>query len=667
MPPYDTAVRAEFERMYTVTASMDPADGGTVGFRNVSGIATTEFAQGDTVTVLATPAPGYQTQSISVGGTVISGNTFTMPGGNVTVAVSFAKQKYTAYAVSDGSGHLYLIPPGSDTGSSIVTAEMGDKIVLDIIPASGFQFDIKNFFCTTAEMDTVDIQYDADNDCYFIIMPSSNVTVNAVFDKRVFTLNPQVIRESADTESNITLSTLAPQAGEVITVTVTPKLGYELQSLNYYLVGSDTGTAIDKFGTNYAFSIGSDAADGATFNVVAVFGIISHKLSVDTASSDGATYTFYINNKLVSNANYNDTVTAYLIEKSNAGYTYKDQSFKVYTTGGTSVALTSSRWDDLGKRYVFVFSMPNSSVIISAEFTRYTYNLIPTANIPNGKITITSLSAGVPIGDTVTFTAVPNEGYQVLSTGFVLMNGSTQVRSATGFNPTDNPNEYSFVMGFTVSQVPSNNSTVSITGQFALGTFTLLRDPAVTGVTITLSHSQSVIYGSTVTITLARTASSRYKLGSVTLNNGADDSCFLGPEAPNSDGNYTRSFKMPAKTIVVSALSEPIPLATIDVNDPNMDQYIHFLDGNSSVAITSAVPGALITVEAFIPDYPGAPPDAIGAIPLTVQSWWLDNTIQTTQDPRYFTIPDPCLSRMVTAIVTIGGKPYSVSIPIRLN
>ena len=670
MPGYDTVVRAEFERLYTVSPASDPAIGGTVEFRNAGGAAVTDFAQGDTVNVLATPAQGYQLVNVSVSGGmgVLSGSSFTMPGRNVTVTATFEKQKYTAYAVSDGNGHLYLYPPGAVTGSSIAIAEMDDKITLEITPAEGYEFDEENLYCRTSEMTNVPIL--KENGQYYFIMPASDVTVVVVFDSRTFNLTTEVIREPGDSSSTIALSTNTPQAGERIVVTVTPQIGYELKSLMYYLPGSSEGVDIDRAGVNYAFFITTGVENGATVHIVAVFGIISHKLVVEPGSSDGGTFSIYLGSgsTQINSASYNDLITVYLVEKAASGYGYKDGSFKVYTISGAPVPLTSAVKDTLvSGRYVFKFNMPNSSVIISAEYDRFKYNLSP-ATVSNGTVKSISQVSSVPMGTYITFTAEPDEGYRVLSAGFSLRNGSTQVKSSSGFTATGNPNQFGFDLTFTVTPVPANNASLTVSAQFALDSFSLSRDPGTTGALITFSHSGNVLYGTTVTVTVARSYSERYIPGSVKLNNGDDDACFLTPEVKNLDGTYTRTFRMPAKTIVVSAASEPIPQAVVDINDPNMDKYIHFLDATNSVEIEYAgPPGREITVEAYKPAYYGAPPDEIEIIPLTVQSWWLDSVIQSGlgPNPRTFTIPDPCYARIVTAMVTIGGKPHSVSIPIR--
>lgn len=84
MPENDVTIEVTFKKStYTVTAAA--AANGTV----TADKATAQM--GDTVTVTATPAADYELSKITVNGTAITGNTFTMPAENVTIAAEFKK------------------------------------------------------------------------------------------------------------------------------------------------------------------------------------------------------------------------------------------------------------------------------------------------------------------------------------------------------------------------------------------------------------------------------------------------------------------------------------------------------------------------------------------------------------------------------------------------
>lgn len=84
MPEKDVTVEVTFKKStYTVTVAA--AANGTV----TADKATAQV--GDTITVTATPDTDYELSKITVNGTAITGNTFTMPAENVTIAAEFKK------------------------------------------------------------------------------------------------------------------------------------------------------------------------------------------------------------------------------------------------------------------------------------------------------------------------------------------------------------------------------------------------------------------------------------------------------------------------------------------------------------------------------------------------------------------------------------------------
>ena len=84
MPEKDVTIEVTFKKS-TYTVTVDAAANGTV----TADKATAQM--GDTVTVTATPDKDYELSQITVNGTAITGNTFTMPAENVTVAAEFKK------------------------------------------------------------------------------------------------------------------------------------------------------------------------------------------------------------------------------------------------------------------------------------------------------------------------------------------------------------------------------------------------------------------------------------------------------------------------------------------------------------------------------------------------------------------------------------------------
>lgn len=130
MPEKDVTIEVTFKKStYTVTVAA--AANGTV----TADKATAQM--GDTVTVTATPDKDYELSKITVNGTAITGNTFTMPAENVTVAAEFKK--------IGSAGAEIVVPEGvnvSFAGSKedILKAVFGDDYA-DLV-AAGYKLDV---------------------------------------------------------------------------------------------------------------------------------------------------------------------------------------------------------------------------------------------------------------------------------------------------------------------------------------------------------------------------------------------------------------------------------------------------------------------------------------------------------------------------------------------
>lgn len=130
MPEKDVTVEVTFKKStYTVTVAA--AANGTV----TADKATAQM--GDTITVTATPDTDYELSKITVNGTAITGNTFTMPAENVTVAAEFKK--------IGSAGAEVVVPEGvsvSFAGSKedILKAVFGDDYAA--LVEAGYKLDV---------------------------------------------------------------------------------------------------------------------------------------------------------------------------------------------------------------------------------------------------------------------------------------------------------------------------------------------------------------------------------------------------------------------------------------------------------------------------------------------------------------------------------------------
>lgn len=130
MPEKDVTIEVTFKKStYTVTVAA--AANGTV----TADKATAQM--GDTVTVTATPDKDYELSKITVNGTAITGNTFTMPAENVTVTAEFKK--------IGSAGAEIVVPEGvsvSFAGSKedILKAVFGDDYAA--LVEAGYKLDV---------------------------------------------------------------------------------------------------------------------------------------------------------------------------------------------------------------------------------------------------------------------------------------------------------------------------------------------------------------------------------------------------------------------------------------------------------------------------------------------------------------------------------------------
>ena len=213
-------------------------------------------------------------------------------------------------------------------------------------------------------------------------------------------------------------------------------------------------------------------------------------------------------------AKYGETVT--LTVAPATGYEF-DQL--IVMDGETQVAVTITT----DGKYTFV--MPANNVEISATFkmTDYAITITPAENG-----TVTADKATANMGETVTLTIAPNEGYEFDQ--LTVMNGTTQVAVTI---TTDG--KYTFVM-------PAGNVKVQAT--FKAIDYTITIEPAENG-TVT-ADKQTAHIGETVTLTV--TPDKGYELDEIHVMNGTTRLTTVSED----EGNHT--FVMPANNVVISTL-----------------------------------------------------------------------------------------------------------------
>ena len=293
--------------------------------------------------------------------------------------------------------------------------------------------------------------------------------------------------------------------GETVTLTVAPATGYELEQLRVL----DGETALNTMqmsefeGTmNYTFTM-----PAGNVEVYATFKAIDYTITIEPAENGTVTAD-------KQTANIGETVT--LTVTPDKGYEL-DEIHVMNGTTQVAVTITTE-----GK---YTFVMPAGNMEISATFkmTDYAITIMPAEN---GTVTADKQTANM--GETVTLTITPNEGYEFDQ--LTVMNGTTQVAVEI-----TTEGKYTFVM-------PVGNVEISAT--FKMTDYTITIEPAENG-TVT-ADKETANMGETVTLTI--TSNKGYELDEIYVMSGTTRLTMVS----EGEGNHT--FVMPANNVVISAL-----------------------------------------------------------------------------------------------------------------
>ena len=289
--------------------------------------------------------------------------------------------------------------------------------------------------------------------------------------------------------------------GETVTLTITPNEGYEFDQLTVMDGETQVDVTITTEG-KYTFVMPAGNVEiSATYKAIYYDIVIVPPVS-GNVTADKQT------------ANYGETVT--LTVTSDEGYEFDQLTVM---NGTTQVAVTPA---EEGK---YTFVMPAGNVEISATFkmTDYAITIQPAENG-----TVTADKETAHIGETVTLTITPNEGYELDE--IHVMNGTTQV----AVTPAEEGN-HTFVM-------PAGNVVISTL--FKMVDYAITIQPAENGTVI--ADKATANMGETVTLTI--TPNKGYELDEIHVMNGTTRLTTVSED----EGNHT--FVMPANNVVISTL-----------------------------------------------------------------------------------------------------------------
>ncbi|MCL2126881.1 MAG: hypothetical protein FWH38_01390, partial [Treponema sp.] len=270
---HGVTVTAYFTRLYTVSLSAPPGSDGDVLIRNSAGVIVpgNEFAAGDTVMIETNPSTGYKLGAINVnqGVGTLTGNTFTMPGGNVTVTVTFTKITYTITPVTTANGTINA-PSG---------AFYNDTVTLDPQPNAGYEISSLYYNAGSGNV-TVSTSEKT------FTMPDSNVTVGGSFTRK--DLNLSVASFTGGSISGLPGTALL---GNSVTFNVTPAAYYRHTAGNVtysWSGGSGTPLLISQSGGTFTYRFTMPAYDttvSAVFDPLYAVTVTSDPSGAGTATA----------------------------------------------------------------------------------------------------------------------------------------------------------------------------------------------------------------------------------------------------------------------------------------------------------------------------------------------------------------------------------------------
>ena len=458
----------------TVTAEFTPIDYEITVDEQAHAVTTVpETAHyGDKVQPTANVDEGWSLLGFTVtdeDGTVLptyADNSFDMPAKSVTVAPRLEAANYTI-----------AIPPtanGSVTASKTI-ANCGDEITLTVTPDEGYileKLTVLNFSYETVYQSTVANEYK-------FTMPARSLMVVAKFVAAPYSVTVQNAEHGT-----VTASLSMAGAGMTVTLNLTPDTGYEL----------DTLTVTDANGNPISVENDQFTMPASDVTVTASFKAIDYNVTVTPATNGTITAD-------KATAQMGETVT--LSATPDEGYALS--GYTVTDANSDPVPVENNQ-----------FTMPASDVTVTATFTLIDYT-VTAEPATNG--TVAADKATAKMGDTVTLSATPDEGYALSGYTVTDANGEPV--------PVEN-NQFT---------MPASNVTVTAT--FTIADYTVTVAPPVGG---TISADPvSAHMGDTVTLTATAYGENSFESWSVTYG----DNQTLTVE--------NDQFTMPAANVTVTA------------------------------------------------------------------------------------------------------------------
>ena len=458
----------------------------------------TQALEGELVTLTVTPDTGYEVDEVYYmkgdQKVTIEGDTFNMPDGDVKVYATFKLTEYNITVNESENGSVE---------ASQTKGKMGDVISLTVNPDEGYELETLTVMAGNEQVIVGNNQF---------TMPASDVTVTATFKKSTYTITV------AETENgDVEASAETAQMGDVITLTITPDAGYELDAIT--VMAGETPVTVG----NNQFTM-----PASNVTVTVTFKAIGYNITPEACENGSVTA-----DKETATIGTTVTLTATPAE----GYEVDKYYYKV---GETQTVLEGN-----------TFEMPASDVIVGATFKKSTYT-ITVAETENGDVEASAETA--QMGDVITLTITPDAGYEL--DAITVMAGETPV--------TVENNQFT---------MPAGNVTVTVT--FKAITYDVIIEESENGSVST--NKDKAAEGEEVTLTIS--ADPEFELDVLKVD--GEEVVVTGNtytfEMPNHDVTVTATFKAVVHTFTV--VGEPEELFGTEWDPDNEDNDMTLTDG----------------------------------------------------------------------------------------
>lgn len=467
----------------------------------------------ETVILTVTPDEGYELATLNVtwieGGTqnaipaTPQGNglyTFEMPAHDVTIMATFTKKAYTI-TVDEGIEHGSVVAPA--------TAYYGDQVTVTVAPVLGYE--LETLKATYYQYGTSETELEltlTDNGSYTFVMPAYNVTIDATFTKKPYTITVDEAIENGSVEAPATAF-----YGDPVTLTVTPAAGYEVATLQAtYIVGGTQNaiTPTDQGNGLYTFEMPAyDVTIKATFTKKLYNITISNGIEHGSISAPTTAY-------------YGDQVNVTVTPDT--GYELDKITYRYLNSDGTS---SDAFFTADGESFI----MPASDIIVTATFKLKKYNVEVEEAIDGDHGFVQAVPSTCSMGETVTLITSADTGYAITTLQATYEEGTTEVNLP--LTPAEN-DTYTFVMPAADVHVHWIVSKVQ---------YTITVNPSEHG---TVTAPATAEYGQEVTLTVTPDAHYMLESLSVAYTNG------------NPVTVTDNKFTMPAANVVVNATFKPV-------------------------------------------------------------------------------------------------------------